>query len=56
MNKEVTLLKAGDEKVKKITRVNGDVDYFLEVDKTGDQELDWLPIDYEEVQKLKGGK
>ncbi len=53
MNKEVTMVKAGNEKVKKITRMNGDVDYFLKVDKTGYLELDWLPIDYKEVQKLK---
>ena len=53
-NKEVTMLKAGDEKVKKITRINGDVDYFLQVDKTGYIENDWLPIEFDEVKKLRG--
>lgn len=53
-NKEVTMLKAGDEKVKKITRMNGDVDYFLQVDKTGYIENDWLPIEFDEVKKLRG--
>jgi hypothetical protein len=53
-NKEVTLLRAGNEKVKKITRMNGDVDYFLQIDKTGYIENDWLPIDFDEVKKLRG--
>ena len=28
-NKEVTLLKVGGEKIKKITRMTGEINYFL---------------------------
>jgi len=51
-NKEVTLLKVGGEKIKKITRITGEIDYFLKVDRTGYIELDWLPITNKELNEL----
>tara|TARA_R100000388_G_scaffold17544_1_gene13619 strand:- start:144 stop:326 length:183 start_codon:yes stop_codon:yes gene_type:complete len=51
-NKEVTLLKVGGEKIKKITRMTGEIDYFLKVDRTGYIELDWLPITNKELNEL----
>ena len=57
MNKEVKLKKIGNEKIKIITRLDGQIDYFLKVDNTGYLENDWLALPEKEFNQIKeGGK
>lgn len=53
MNKEVKLKKIGDEKIKIITRLDGQIDYFLKVDNTGYLENDWLALPEKEFNQMK---
>ena len=53
MNKEVKLKRIGNEKIKIITRFNGQVDYFLKVDSTGHIENDWLALPEKEFNQMK---
>ena len=57
VNKEVKLKKIGNEKIKIITRLDGQIDYFLKVDNTGYLENDWLALPEKEFNQIKkGGK
>tara|TARA_E500000318_G_scaffold103287_1_gene108204 strand:+ start:129 stop:326 length:198 start_codon:yes stop_codon:yes gene_type:complete len=53
MNKEIRMKKIGNEKIKIITKVTGNVDYFLKVDHTGYAEKDWLLITNQELKQLE---
>ena len=53
MNKEVKLKRIGNDKIKIITRLNGQINYFLKVDNTGYLENDWLALPEKELNQLK---
>ena len=53
MNKEVKLKRIGNEKIKIITRLDGQINYFLKVDNTGYLENDWLALPEKEFNQIQ---
>ena len=52
----VLINEIGDEKIIIITRLDGQIDYFLKVDNTGYLENDWLALPEKEFNQMNGSQ